>query len=57
MMTRIQQHLESGLVPNVVYGRNEAPLVHLHESINQALADAAPDPSHRSSNSAAVDGR
>jgi len=44
MMTKIQQHLDGGLVPNVVYGRNEAPLVHLHESINQALAVAIPTP-------------
>ena len=39
MMAKIQRHLESGLMANVVYGRNEAPLVHLHQSINQALAD------------------
>jgi len=37
-MTQIQKHLESGMVPQVVYGRNEQPLVHLHQSINRALA-------------------
>ncbi len=42
MMAKIQQHLDSGLMPHVVYGRNEAPLVHLHQSINRALADASP---------------
>ncbi len=40
MMAKIQRHLDSGLMPHVVYGRNEAPLVHLHQSINRALADA-----------------
>lgn len=42
MMAKIQRHLEGGLVPNVVYGRNEAPLVHLHQSINRALDEGAP---------------
>jgi phenylpropionate dioxygenase-like ring-hydroxylating dioxygenase large terminal subunit len=44
MMAKIQQNLESGLMKQVVYGRNEAPLVHLHQSINRALADAASTP-------------
>ncbi len=38
LMNTIQTHFGSGLLPHVVYGRNDAPLVHLHQSINQALA-------------------
>jgi phenylpropionate dioxygenase-like ring-hydroxylating dioxygenase large terminal subunit len=41
MMAKIQQHLDGGLMPHVVYGRNEAPLVHLHQTINRTLDDAA----------------
>jgi len=33
-MEKIQRSLESGVIPHLVYGSNEAPLVHLHESIN-----------------------
>ena len=40
LMAKIQRGLESGLVPHVVYGRNEAPLAHLHTSINRALEEA-----------------
>lgn len=38
MMAQIQKNLESGLIPQVIYGRNEQPLIHLHQSINRALA-------------------
>ncbi|MDH4277486.1 MAG: aromatic ring-hydroxylating dioxygenase subunit alpha [Acidimicrobiia bacterium] len=38
VMERIQRNLESGALPEVVYGRNEAPLIHLHRSINEAMA-------------------
>ncbi len=44
VMERIQRNLESGALPEVVYGRNEAPLIHLHQSINDALAAAGCDP-------------
>lgn len=30
--------LESGALPEVVDGRNEAPLIHLHRSVNEAPA-------------------
>ena len=40
-MERIQKNLESGALPEIVYGRIEPGLVHLHASINAAL-DAAP---------------
>jgi phenylpropionate dioxygenase-like ring-hydroxylating dioxygenase large terminal subunit len=46
MMTRIQRHLDGGSMPHVIYGRNEAPLVHLHQTINSAL-DLGPDHSRR----------
>ena len=42
MMSKIQRHLDSGTLPHVIYGRNEAPLVHLHQSINDALAVNGP---------------
>ena len=41
MMTEIQKHLDSGMIPSVVYGRNEHPLIHLHQSMNRALAEAS----------------
>ena len=37
-MERIQVNLDSGALPEVVYGRNEPPLVHFHRSVNEALA-------------------
>ncbi len=40
LMAQIHQNLASGALPEVVYGRNEPALIHLHASINQALADA-----------------
>jgi phenylpropionate dioxygenase-like ring-hydroxylating dioxygenase large terminal subunit len=40
MMERIQANLESGAVPEVVYGRIEPPLVHFHRSIDEALTAA-----------------
>jgi phenylpropionate dioxygenase-like ring-hydroxylating dioxygenase large terminal subunit len=39
-MERIQKNLESGALPELVYGRLEPALVHLHRSINEALAAA-----------------
>lgn len=41
MMERIQANLDSGAMPEVVYGRVEAPLVHFHQSIDKLLATAA----------------
>jgi hypothetical protein len=37
-MERIQKNLESGALPELVYGRIEPALVHMHKSINDALA-------------------
>ena len=38
LMEQIQKNLESGAMPEVIYGRIEPALVHLHRSINKALA-------------------
>jgi phenylpropionate dioxygenase-like ring-hydroxylating dioxygenase large terminal subunit len=38
LMEQIQQNLASGALPEVVYGRNEPPLIHFHRSIEEALA-------------------
>ncbi|MEO5901328.1 MAG: aromatic ring-hydroxylating dioxygenase subunit alpha [Ilumatobacteraceae bacterium] len=38
LMEQIQRNLDSGALPAVVYGRIEPALVHLHESIDAALA-------------------
>lgn len=40
LMARIHQNLASGALPEVIYGRNEPALIHLHTSINAALAGA-----------------
>lgn len=40
LMEQIQKSLASGAVPEIVYGRNEPPLIHFHQSINQLLAGA-----------------
>jgi phenylpropionate dioxygenase-like ring-hydroxylating dioxygenase large terminal subunit len=37
LMERIQKNLESGALPEVIYGRIEPALVHLHKEINKAL--------------------
>ncbi len=36
-MERIQQNLASGALPDVIYGRIEPALAHMHASINAAL--------------------
>lgn len=41
MMERIQRTLESGALPEVVYGRNEPPLIHFHRSVNELLEAAS----------------
>jgi phenylpropionate dioxygenase-like ring-hydroxylating dioxygenase large terminal subunit len=38
LMEQIQRSLASGALPEVIYGRNEPPLIHFHRSINQALS-------------------
>ena len=38
LMEQIQRNLDSGALPEVVYGRIEPALVHFHESIDAALA-------------------
>lgn len=37
LMEKIQRSLDSGAIPNVVYGRNEPALVYLHRAIDAAL--------------------
>jgi phenylpropionate dioxygenase-like ring-hydroxylating dioxygenase large terminal subunit len=37
LMAKIQRHLDAGVLPNVVYGRNEPVLAHLHRSIDAAM--------------------
>lgn len=44
LMERIQTTLDSGAVPEVVYGRNEPPLVHFHQSVNKLLTAQALTP-------------
>ncbi len=39
-MEQIYATLASGAVPELVYGRNEPPLVHFHTALNEALANA-----------------
>jgi len=41
LMEQIQANLASGAIPELIYGRNEPALIHLHASINAALAAAA----------------
>jgi phenylpropionate dioxygenase-like ring-hydroxylating dioxygenase large terminal subunit len=38
LMEKIQANLASGALPELIYGRNEPALIHLHRSINEALA-------------------
>jgi len=40
LMEEIQANLASGVVPDLIYGKNEPCLIHLHRSINAALASA-----------------
>jgi phenylpropionate dioxygenase-like ring-hydroxylating dioxygenase large terminal subunit len=40
LMAQIHQNLKSGALPEVIYGRNEPALIHLHTSINAALTEA-----------------
>ena len=40
LMEKIQANLASGALPEVIYGKNEPSLIHLHRSINEALAAA-----------------
>lgn len=37
LMMKIQQTLASGALPELIYGRNEPALIHLHRSIDRAL--------------------
>jgi phenylpropionate dioxygenase-like ring-hydroxylating dioxygenase large terminal subunit len=41
LMAKIQRHLDAGVLPSVVYGRNEPVLAHLHRSIDAAVAGTA----------------
>ena len=38
MMEQIQKNLESGAIPELVYGRIEPPLLHFHKAVNEAVA-------------------
>jgi hypothetical protein len=38
LMAEIQKNLESGALPEIVYGRLEPPLIHFHRSVDAALA-------------------
>lgn len=40
LMTEIQKSLASGALPELIYGRNEPALIHLHAAIAAALRDA-----------------
>lgn len=40
VMEKISAALASGVIPEVVYGRIEPPLIHLHTALNEALAAA-----------------
>ncbi len=42
MMEQIQANMESGAIDRLVYGKNEAPLIHFHTAINEAVAAATP---------------
>jgi phenylpropionate dioxygenase-like ring-hydroxylating dioxygenase large terminal subunit len=42
LMEAIQANLDTGVLPAVIYGRNEPPLIHYHRSVEQALAEAEP---------------
>ncbi len=41
LMEKIQANLASGALPELIYGRNEPALIHLHRSIDEALAASA----------------
>lgn len=41
MMESVQRNLESGAISELVYGRNEAPLISFHQSVNRLLAAAS----------------
>lgn len=40
VMERIQANLESGAMPELVYGRNEPPLIHYHREVDRLVAGA-----------------
>ena len=42
LMERIQRTLDSGALPHVVFGRNEAALAHFHQSVDAAIAGGRP---------------
>jgi hypothetical protein len=39
LMAKIHQNLKSGALPELIYGKNEPALIHLHSAINAALAE------------------
>ena len=40
-MEQIQKNMASGALPELIYGRIEPALVHLHQSINAALQESS----------------
>ena len=40
LMESIQSNLDSGALSEVVYGRNEPPLIHYHRAVDDAIRDA-----------------
>ena len=38
LMSEIQKNLDSGALPEIIYGRLEPPLIHFHRAVNAALA-------------------
>lgn len=41
LMQQIQESLDAGAVPELIYGANEPPLLHFHAQVNQAIANGA----------------
>ena len=37
LMQQIQESLDAGALPELIYGANEPPLIHFHEQINRAI--------------------
>jgi hypothetical protein len=43
-METIQRNLDSGVVAEVVDGRNEPPLIHYHRAVDEAVRQGKADP-------------
>jgi len=40
LMQQIQESLDAGALPEMVYGANEPPLIHFHEQVNRVIAES-----------------